>query len=468
MRKILTGTIAVAVLAHALLAQSAAQGEYDKRRRKALAENGQRHLRLGSWARDRGLVPQATAEFLLAVEVAEGQNPGAVTVLNLMRSLDDRFWTERKQRPSRALLADYEKRARHARREDREARFALAKFAAARKLDDVALRDYRALVGAVDEAIEVDDKGRIVLDVGTVPAEISQQLLAETVTVDTKRYLRDADLRGLPDAATIHECDGEHLRLRGTIAAERLADLHALGTALLPHLEERVGGRPVRRVQVFVFGARAEYAAYLAANALQRYTNASGLADYGAQQAIVCADGIDDERLRGLLLHELAHLYDYQVAPAALPSWYREALAESLGGPGAYQWRDGVLQLGGAMNAAQRARLRDGIDGFSLRALLAADAGALFAADVGRAHRFYVEAWGFFEYLRRDAGDAFAARLTSWEAMCRGKAIGASVREPGVRARTLDESQARAEFVRLFGGDLDALEQGFVAWAKAL
>ncbi len=445
-------------------AQGSALAEYEQLRTKALAENGQRHLRLGSWARDQGLVPQATSEFLLAVEVAEGKNPGAITVLGIMRSLDDRFWTERKQRPSRALLDAYEQRAKKAQKEDHAARLKYAKFAATRKLEDQALRDYRALIGEVDEALEVDAKGRIVLDGGTVPADLSAKLLAQAVRVEEKQYLRDEALAGLPDATPIHERASPELRIRGTLPAERIVDLHCIGQALLPQLEQRCGGRPVQRVQVFVFALRAEYATYLAANAMQRFTNAGGFADYGAQQAIVCAEGCDDVALRGLFLHELAHLYDYQVAPTALPSWYREAFAESIGGPGAYEWQDGKLQLGGVMSAAHRARLKQDLDKFSLRELLDADVGALWVSDVGRAQRFYLEAWGFLEFLRNGAGKETADRFEAWESMCRGKALGAGLRQPGKRERVLDEGEARAAFVRLFGDRLHELERDFRDW----
>jgi hypothetical protein len=446
--------LVLAVLAASAPTQDKARTEYELRRTRALAECGQRHLQLGSWARDQGLVPQATAEFLLAVEVAEGKNPGAVQVLGIMRSLDQAFWTQRRKNPSRALLDAYGKRARAARRDDQAARFELARFAHAKKLAGEALRDFRALVGDVDEALEVDAKGRIVLDVGAVPADVSAQLLARAVKVQEQRYLPDDALAGLPDAATILQASSPELRVRGTVTAARILDLHALGTALLQELEQHVGGRPVHRVQVFVFGTRAEYAAYLAANALQRFRDATGFADYQALLAVVCAEGSDDGQLRGHFLHELAHLYDYQVAPAALPSWYREAFAESFGGPGAFRWQDGVLHLAA------------GIDGFPLRALLAADAGDLFAQDAARAHRFYLEAWGFFEYLRHGAGEELAARFAAWEAMCRGKALGAEPRTPGQRARPFDERAARQAFLDLFAADLDALEAGFVAWVK--
>src|SRR5690349_9720510 len=69
--------------------------EYQKQLPKLMYEMGQRHMWLGSWARKNGLVPQATAEFLRANEVSEGQNPNAVAVLGIMRSLGDAFWRQR-------------------------------------------------------------------------------------------------------------------------------------------------------------------------------------------------------------------------------------------------------------------------------------------------------------------------------------------------------------------------------------
>jgi len=466
MRNLLLSAFALLLVVSHVCAQKKAFAEYEKRRTRVLAENGQRHLELGSWARDAGLVPQATAEFLLAVEVAEGRNPGALKVLSIMRSLDERFWTKHRKHPGKALLRQYDKKARKARRDDRAGHFKVAQYAHAHDMQVEALRDYTALVGDRDEALEVDGRGRIVLDVGAIPQDISARLLEKAVEVDQQLYVRDAELPGLPDASKIHECSTEELRVRGTLDKQRVEQLHALGTALLPLLEEHVGGRPVERVKVFVFATRAEYAVYLAANAMQRYDNAGGFADYGAQQAIVCAEGCDEQGLHGLFLHELAHLYDYQVAPAAFPSWYREALAESIGGRGAFAFDGKQLKLGGAMDSARRAQLANGIDAFSARQLLADDAGALFGADAQRAKRFYVEAWGFYEFLQRGAGENVAERLAVWEAMCRGKAVGAQPRQSGERRRTLDEREARELFDGMFGSQLDELEQAFKAWAR--
>ncbi|MCK5941108.1 MAG: hypothetical protein KAI24_03985 [Planctomycetes bacterium] len=467
MRPRLLLVLAVLAPALAVAAQSKALAEFEKRRTRALAENGQRHLRLGSWARDAGLVPQATAEFLLAVEVAEGKNPGALKVLGIMRSLDERFWTKRRERPTRRLLALYEKKARKALQEDRKERFAVAKYAHGRKLGEQALREFRAIAATTEGPLVVDDRGRIVLDVGKVPAEVSAKLLEKTVAVDEQRYLADEATAGLPDGAAVHEHASDGLRVRGTLPKQRLADLHALGEALLPQLEAIVGGRPVQRVKVFVFATRAEYATYLATRAMQSYRAAGGFADYGSQQAIVCAEGCDEDGLRGLFLHELAHLFDYQVAPAAFPSWYREALAESVGGRGAWRWVDGALTIDGRMSKARRAELAAGIDDFSLPRLLQEDAGALFASDAGRAHRFYVEAWGLLEFLRHHAGDNVASRLQTWENMCRGKAAGASPRsEAERRSARLDEREAREMFEAMFGSQLDELQRGFVDWVR--
>ncbi|HZN39906.1 MAG TPA: hypothetical protein VFD82_13935 [Planctomycetota bacterium] len=461
-----TSPILTTLLAALPLTAQDAAVDYQKMRTKVLAENGQRHLQLGSWARDQGLVPQATAEFLLAVEVAEGKNPGAITVLGIMRKLDEGFWTQRKKRPSRALLDEFEKRARRAVRDDREGRFKFAHFAHVRKLEVEALRDFRALIGDDDAALQVDDKGRIVLDVGTVPEEISARILDKAVKIDERRYPRDEELRGLPDAATIHERESPGLRVRGTIPQEQVADLHALGLALLPHLEDRLGGRPVQRVKVFVFGARAEYAAYLAANAMQRFERSGGFADYVPQQAIVCAEGCNEADLRGLFLHELTHLYDYQFAPASLPSWYAEAFAETFGGNGAYRWQDGRLEITGRMPAEQRQKLAAGLDNFSLRELLAGDVGTLWAADAERARRFYVESWGLLEFLRFGAGESVAARFAAWEALCRGKALGAKPREPGAKRQYPNATEARQVFEGMFGAQLQELQRDFLAWAR--
>src|SRR5262245_62828947 len=104
-------TLGLLAAASAQTASEMIATDYLRKRDDALAEAGQRHLQLGSWARKQGLVPQATAQFVAAVDVSKGKNPGAQTVLGIMRSYGDAFWTKKRTRPPRAMLLDYERRA---------------------------------------------------------------------------------------------------------------------------------------------------------------------------------------------------------------------------------------------------------------------------------------------------------------------------------------------------------------------
>jgi hypothetical protein len=69
-------------------------GERDMARARGLFAQAQRgikleasaaHIKLGIWCRDAGRPPQATAEFLRAVEVSEGQHPLAIKLVDIMR-----------------------------------------------------------------------------------------------------------------------------------------------------------------------------------------------------------------------------------------------------------------------------------------------------------------------------------------------------------------------------------------------
>lgn len=122
------------LLAYALCTVAvAAQGakgrltkDFERRKTKVLVESGQRHLRIGSWARKAGLTPQATNEFLEAVRVSENRHPGPLRVLNLKRVFDDRFWLRERKRPSKRLLEAYAKRAAKAKQQNAADRMRLA------------------------------------------------------------------------------------------------------------------------------------------------------------------------------------------------------------------------------------------------------------------------------------------------------------------------------------------------------
>ena len=68
---------------------------------KALGLHRFLHLRT---CRDAGLVAQATAEFLRAVEVADDRHPGALKVLAIMQNLEDRFWKRTLEDPSPGMI----------------------------------------------------------------------------------------------------------------------------------------------------------------------------------------------------------------------------------------------------------------------------------------------------------------------------------------------------------------------------
>ena len=83
-------------------------GERDMARARGLFAQAQRgikleasaaHIKLGIWCRDAGLPPQATAEFLRAVEVSEGQHPLAIKLVDIMLAWGDKFWKYVQKKP---------------------------------------------------------------------------------------------------------------------------------------------------------------------------------------------------------------------------------------------------------------------------------------------------------------------------------------------------------------------------------
>lgn len=454
--------------------------EFDKRRTKVLAEAAQRRLRLGSWCRDMGLVRQATAQFLRAQEVGEGQNPGAVTVVNLMRSLDDAFWKKNRKNPPGRMLRQYDRRARDLDEADREDRFALADWAHDRDLLEQATALYRVLLAEHDGAIVRDEQGRIVLDGGKIPADVAAILASKSVAVAGTERVRDRFLELVPEGGELFEHADQALVVQSQVSTEQARELHALLSLLLPHLADAVGGEPTRQLRVFVFATRESFLGYLRASGYGE-SHAAGLTDPQSFVAMVCAEGHGPDVVRAVAMHELVHLYDFAVAPVVFPSWYTEAFAETWGGHGTYRVVDGALEVGGMLQDHELEALRSALDGgaragdpaaevdakpalFPLRELIALDANALLRADAARAALFYAQSWAFLRYLRTAAGDDVADRLRTWELRCRGGAIGAVAGQP----RQRDEMPAARLFDSAFGRDLDELEKGFVAWLRLL
>jgi hypothetical protein len=97
-----------------------------------------------------------------------------------------------------------------------------------------------------------------------------------------------------------------------------------------------------------------------------------------------------------------------------------------------------------------------------LREMTSARAEQLLASDHDRAMRFYAQAWAFQRWLLGDE-NPWRERFVAWEAECRGALPGAQS-----TARFGDPGPAAAAFERVFGKELDAMEQAFRAWLEAL
>jgi hypothetical protein len=452
---------AIALLGVVLPAQSVHQQDlavYEKLKRKELFDAAQRHLQLGSWARKALLVPQATTQFLRAVEVGEGQNTGALTVLSYMRGLGERFWRGNRTKPSRNLLDLYREKHAAIEKKTRYARTQLALRAWTLGLQDEAKTQAKAVLGLGDADLDVDKGGKVKLEGLSLPKALGEWLAEQTITVNagaTRVY--ESAARRVPALADVAEHATPELVVRTDLGAERAKALHALATALLPHLADHLDGTPTRALGLFVFKTRADYAAYLEALGFPQYAKASGFAEYGTFQTLVCAEGLPDDDLHALVLHELSHLYFFGVAPAAMPDWYAEGFAETFGGQGTFAWDGAKLSVGGVMR-------RDRLDAMkkqpmALRDLLHGDALQLLATDRDAGLRFYAQAWAFVRFLRTHARPEWRERFEAWEAQCRGQVLGI---DPG--HKRANPQPAGERFQAAFGKELDAIETAFRAW----
>jgi hypothetical protein len=458
--------IAAVMLATALAATAQtdeARAELAKRRRRALLEAGKRHLEVGVWCRDSGLVPQATSEFLAAVEVSEDEHPGARKVLSLMQRLDERFWKLEKKKPGKALLDSYEQKAKTAHLADQKGRFAVAEHADRSKLKDEALAEYVALAKRSEKEIECDADGRIVLVGGVVPKGHSDAIKADAVTINGKLYVRDAFLTLIPHVKTIFETASPELLLRSETSAEEAQALHDLGSALLPHLAMELDARPTRRPQIFVFATHESYQAYLKGSGKSGHAAAAGVAESGTGIAVFASAGRPAQTLHEILLHELTHVYDMSVHRAILPSWYSEAFAETFGGTGTFEWDGKTLRVKGVMARRCIEPLASG-QMIALRDLIAANALELIRANKELAALFYAQSWAFRRFLHDGAPPEITKRFRAWEVGVRGAAVGAQAGQRDSR----NQAPAAQLFENGFGAELPQLEEGFKAYLEKL
>ncbi len=448
----------------ALAASQQRVAEYEKLRTKTLAEAGQRHLELGSWARDQGLVPQGTAQFLRAVAVSEGKHPGAVQVLGIMRGHGDAFWKLRKKRPTKALLAEFDRRAALTEKGNRKDHAELAHRAHLAELTKQAEGHWRQVLELGGELVR-DDKG-VTIDGKRIPAELAEWLAGETRDDQKGRPVFEAAGSAAPRLAGLVVHEDAALQVRTDLPGDAAAKLHALGSALLPHLRERLDGAPVQRLVLTVFQKHADYVAYLTARGMAGHATTPGLCDYGTFQTLVTATQADgtayaEGDLQAMVLHELAHLYFFGVAPAVMPDWYAEGFAESFGGQGTFTWDGTQLTIGGRMAPHRLEPLRAAP--LPLRELVDVRVALLLAMDRKKGLTYYAQCWALVHFLRQP-DCAWHERFAAFEAACRGKALGAPERGQPVP----NPVPASVEFARQFGADLDALDAAFRAWLKTL
>lgn len=432
--------------------------EYKKRHREELLAAGQRHVSLGWSIKDSGLIAQATWQFVRAVEVSEGQHPGANTVLNIVRNYEEAFWKKRRKTPARHSQVAYEKRAAAIEREDMKGQLELGRLAAKAKLRDEAISHWQKalLLGA---RVEAGAKGLLV-EGKAAPAELAEWLQAHTSQLaDGKARFEPGGSRA-PRLTGMREASNDSLVVRTDLPAERAAELLTLGTALAAALAEQLGGAPLRPLQLAVFAQRADYDAYQRALGHGAVRGGAGLCDYGSFQTLVSAEGLEAPDLHALVLHELTHLFFFGTTPVAMPDWYAEGLAESIGAQGSFAFDGKTLRLGGLLRQDRLAALKQ--EPMPLAEFLAADPMRLLMVDPDKAHRFYAQAWAFRRYLTTPEAP-YHERFLAYEAKCRGAMPGAAS-----TVRYGDRQPAIAAFQAEFGHELAALEQAFFLWLKTL
>jgi hypothetical protein len=329
-------------------------------------------------------------------------------------------------------------------------------------LDEQAYGELRDLLLALDEPLAFDDKGRAAPG-GREVRRRRGRAHPEGRDPDQRPALR---ARHVPAAAA-----RARARVRGELArAARARDHERRGRreaargllgALLPALGAELGAVPDRRLQVALLGARADYGRYLDMSGSRATARPTASPTAWPARRSCAARAARPSTCSASPLHELTHLYQGMVCPAAFPSWYLEGSAEANGGEGTFRWDGEKLETGGVLAPARLAELR--ASPLALKDLLGGDALALLASDKAAARRFYAESWAFLRFLEQGAGEEIAQRLERWRTLCSSSAVGVDFDKPYV----MDAAKSSEFFQELFGKDLVRLEQEFTAWLAA-
>lgn len=437
---------------------------FDKKKIELELVQSQRHLEYGLELRKQGMTTQSAAEIIRSAELGKGFNAGATQVLYVMRQYDALFWKKYGSRASKSKAEQYGKKARTLMLADQKHALDLGNWASTHDCESDGQKIYVELLLDRDEPLAFDSKSQIVLPAGTIPAKAAARLREGAITINGKLYVRDELLAKLPDLKGIFEVSSDDLRVRTTTTLEDAKDLHAMCTQLLPALVEDMGATPDRRLALFVFGKHADYDRTLDALELGDHKIVSGVTTPSPLVALVCADGLAPEILRGVCLHETTHLFTYAVTRTVFPAWYREGLADTFGGTGTFTWDGAKLTLQGLLDRSRIDALKADGGTMPLSELLVADQLAQWKRGKDAGLAYYAQSWALLRYLRTGAGAEIATRLDQWETRCIGQALGYVL---GVK-RQSTHGPASDLFMDLFGKDLRKLEEGFRVWLSAL
>ncbi len=452
---------ALTLLAALWPAQGKDAEEYSTQRDEVWLEYAERHLDLGMWCRDKGLVREAERELSLAEELAEGRHAGVRSTLEAMRRFGDAYWNAR-ARPSDSTEKSYLKKAQDLRKKEQAARIKLADRAHELGLAKEAFTEYERAMRLRDQAFDLDAEGCIVIESGTLPPEVSERLRADAIEINGRAWMRDPILRQVPDIRSMWEVESELLRVRSTGSAEIAQETHALASALVQILALDFGARPPKPLDLLVIETRTDYQAWLRAAGFEKYSSVQGFADSDSDTAVLLREGLGEAWLEGIVLHELTHLFDLGLAHAGMPDWYREGLAEQYGAAGSFRW-DGAtqtLEVGGKLLDADLARLRASPG--SVEEILAFDALASWGQGQEAGRAGYARAWAFVRYLRTDAPPRIRDRFLAWQKQCYAE-VAASARRRG-----RDPNAATARFRELLGDHMVELEAGYAAFIATL
>lgn|GEM_PF-2537737 len=438
--------------------------KYDKLRLRIGSEAGKRHLDLAKWCENRGLLEFTREQLAIVSDLSQGSiHRMAWKMTERLSQLRESKLKERFHPPSRKDLELYRQKLKKISILDRKDQKKLADLAHkySTSLGEKAYRGYKELVLGNEDLLLIDDRERIVLDVGTVPRAISERIAGEEgmISINDQLFLRQGFLKHLTLVKELSMADDEVLRVFGEAGLEEAESWQKLGLELCAVLAKDLDASFAPPFNLAITDLRPVYEAYCDATGLAVFKASQGFFSLEDRVALICTEGPEGgERslfqTQCIVLHELTHLLHADVTRIAWPSWYAEGVAETYGGAGTFVWNKGRLEAKGLLARPKIDALLQPGNLIELDSFLSTQAAAVNNQSTDAANIFYAQAWAFLRYLRTGAGGKTARRLRKWEDDC----IRLQLRPPEA-TRLLQESVT---------GDLTKLQKNFVRFLEKL